>query len=221
MRLARCEARLAQIRTTREILSGFYGCEIFMKIYTVVTGSKLVLYTSSNSLDCFCFDLILAIMENLSWTATTSSKALALAADCTLAKITRSQQCVPITKRNSVNTENRTHVYMTFFAQNVFGNKLRKERILHAFMTVKEFADDQILMATNENDLQTMIHCLNQLTKQYRMKISTNETKIIAFKGKGPIMNYRYRIIAKGSRTERLISHPHILSLFINFLVYT
>ncbi|KAJ4433488.1 hypothetical protein ANN_15791 [Periplaneta americana] len=55
-------------------------------------------------------------------------EALALSADCTLTKITRSQQCVPITKRNSVNIENRTHVYMTFFAQNVFGNKLRKGR---------------------------------------------------------------------------------------------
>ncbi|KAJ4448108.1 hypothetical protein ANN_10120, partial [Periplaneta americana] len=27
MRRARCEARLAQIRTTREIVSGFYGCK--------------------------------------------------------------------------------------------------------------------------------------------------------------------------------------------------
>ncbi|KAJ4435093.1 hypothetical protein ANN_23668 [Periplaneta americana] len=63
--------------------------------------------------------------------------ALALAADCTLTKITRSQQCVPITKRNFVNIENRTHVYMTCFAQNIFGNKLRKGRKFETYCEIR------------------------------------------------------------------------------------
>ncbi|KAJ4438576.1 hypothetical protein ANN_14523 [Periplaneta americana] len=91
----------------------------------------------------------------------TSIRTFALAADCTLTKITRSQQCVPITKRNSVNIENRTHVYMTFFAQNDFGNKLRKGRSAQAFQE-------------KVNELNTQSKAIGLTVNSEKAKIMTN-----------------------------------------------
>ena len=39
------------------------------------------------------------------------------------------------------------------------------------------YADDQILMATSEDDLQTMAHHLNLIARKYKMTISSAKTK--------------------------------------------
>jgi len=41
-------------------------------------------------------------------------------------------------------------------------------------------ADDQILMATSEDDLQTMAHNLNLIARKYKMTIASSKTKSIA-----------------------------------------
>jgi len=41
-------------------------------------------------------------------------------------------------------------------------------------------ADDQILMATSEDDLETMAHHLNLIAKKYKMTISSTKTKSMA-----------------------------------------
>ena len=49
------------------------------------------------------------------------------------------------------------------------------------------FADDQAIIASSENELQTAVHKLNTIIEKYNMKISTNKTKVIAFRGKDNI----------------------------------
>ena len=46
------------------------------------------------------------------------------------------------------------------------------------------YADDQILMATSEDDLQTMAHHLNPIARKYKMTIPrSTETKSMAMWG--------------------------------------
>jgi len=42
------------------------------------------------------------------------------------------------------------------------------------------YADDQILMATSEDDLQTTAHHLNLIARKYKMTISSTKTKSMA-----------------------------------------
>jgi hypothetical protein len=46
------------------------------------------------------------------------------------------------------------------------------------------FADDQIIIQDSEDKLQKSAYILNQMSKDYNLKISTDKTKITAFKGK-------------------------------------
>ena len=46
------------------------------------------------------------------------------------------------------------------------------------------FADDQVIIQDSENKLQKSVYILNQMSKDYNLKISTDKTKIMAFKGK-------------------------------------
>jgi len=45
------------------------------------------------------------------------------------------------------------------------------------------YADGQILMATSEDDLQTMAHHLNLIARKYKMTISSTKTKSMAMCG--------------------------------------
>ena len=45
------------------------------------------------------------------------------------------------------------------------------------------YADDQIFMATSEDDLQTMAHHLNLIARKYKLAISSTKTKSIAMWG--------------------------------------
>ena len=45
------------------------------------------------------------------------------------------------------------------------------------------YADDQILMVTSEDDLQTMAHHLNLVARKYKMTISSTKTKSMAMWG--------------------------------------
>ena len=46
------------------------------------------------------------------------------------------------------------------------------------------FADDQVIIQDSEDKLQESIYILNQMSKDYNLKIFTDKTKIMAFKGK-------------------------------------
>jgi len=45
------------------------------------------------------------------------------------------------------------------------------------------YADDQILMATSEDDLQTVAHRLNLIARKYKMAIYSTKTKSMAMWG--------------------------------------
>jgi len=46
------------------------------------------------------------------------------------------------------------------------------------------FADDQVIIQDSEDKLQKSVYILNQMSKDHNLKISTDKTKIMAFKGK-------------------------------------
>jgi len=46
------------------------------------------------------------------------------------------------------------------------------------------FADDQVIIQDSEDKLQKSVSILNQMSKDYNLKISKDKTKIIDFKGK-------------------------------------
>ena len=46
------------------------------------------------------------------------------------------------------------------------------------------FADNQVIIQDSEYKLQKSLYLLNQVSKDYNLKISTDKTKIMAFKGK-------------------------------------
>ena len=46
------------------------------------------------------------------------------------------------------------------------------------------FADDQVIIQDTEEKLQKSVYILHQLSKDYNLKISTDKTKIMAFRGK-------------------------------------
>jgi len=43
------------------------------------------------------------------------------------------------------------------------------------------FADDQVFIQDSEDKLQKSVYILNQMCKDYNLKISTDKTKIMAF----------------------------------------
>ena len=50
-------------------------------------------------------------------------------------------------------------------------------------MNTTLYADDQILMVTSEDDLQTMAHHLNLIARKCKMTISSTKTKSMAMWG--------------------------------------
>ena len=63
------------------------------------------------------------------------------------------------------------------------------------------FADDQVIIQDSEDKLQKSVYLLNQISKDYNLKISTEKTKIMAFKGKHLV---RSKIEIEGSILEQV-----------------
>ena len=60
------------------------------------------------------------------------------------------------------------------------GIALKRNRYLNTLL----YADDQIIIQDTKEKLRKCVYILNQLSKDYNLKISTDKTKIMAFKGK-------------------------------------
>jgi hypothetical protein len=54
----------------------------------------------------------------------------------------------------------------------------------YLYRNILLFADDQVIIQDSEDKLKKSVYILNQLTKDYNLKIYTDKTKIMAFKGK-------------------------------------
>ena len=59
------------------------------------------------------------------------------------------------------------------------GIQLNNRKLVNTIL----YADDQILMATSEDDLQTMARHLNLIARKYKMTISSTKTKSMAMWG--------------------------------------
>jgi hypothetical protein len=57
---------------------------------------------------------------------------------------------------------------------------LKRNIYLNTFI----FADDQVIIKDSEDKLQKSVYVLNQMSKDYNLKISTDKTKIVVLKGK-------------------------------------
>ena len=67
--------------------------------------------------------------------------------------------------------------------------------------------DDQILMATSEDDLQTMAYHLNLITRKYKMTISSTETKAMAIWGN---QIQRVKIVINDSIIEQITDFKYL-----------
>jgi len=63
------------------------------------------------------------------------------------------------------------------------------------------FADDQVIIKDPEDKVQKSVYILNQMHKDYNLKISTDKTKIMVFKGKHLV---RCKIEIDGSILEKV-----------------
>jgi ribosomal protein RSM22 (predicted rRNA methylase) len=57
----------------------------------------------------------------------------------------------------------------------------------HMFLHTLLFADDQVLIARSEDELQRAIHNLQKIVSDYDMSIYIKKTKIMAFSGIDPV----------------------------------
>ncbi len=56
------------------------------------------------------------------------------------------------------------------------------------------YADDLVLMAENEEDLQSMITCLHTYCRKWRLSVNTNKTQIMHFRKRGqPETDYQFK----------------------------
>ena len=62
-------------------------------------------------------------------------------------------------------------------------------------------ADDQVIKQYSEDKIQKSVYILNQISKDYNLKISTDKTKIMTFKGKHLV---RSKIEIDGSILEQV-----------------
>jgi transcription initiation factor TFIIIB Brf1 subunit/transcription initiation factor TFIIB len=67
--------------------------------------------------------------------------------------------------------------------QDITGIKLSKNQQLSALL----FAEDQVIIADTEDNLQKAAHKLNQIITEYGLTISVQKTKTMAFKGRDTV----------------------------------
>jgi hypothetical protein len=68
------------------------------------------------------------------------------------------------------------------------------------------FLHDQVIIQDSENKLQKFVYILNQMSKDYNLKISTDKIKIVAFKGKRLVLS---KIEIDGSILEQVKKLPY------------
>jgi transcription initiation factor TFIIIB Brf1 subunit/transcription initiation factor TFIIB len=63
----------------------------------------------------------------------------------------------------------------------------RKQNLKKRQLSTLLFADDQVIIADTEDNLQKAAHKLNQITTERGLTISVQKTKSMAFKGRDPV----------------------------------
>jgi len=83
------------------------------------------------------------------------------------------------------------------------GTQLNNGKLVNTIL----YADDQILMATSEDDLHTMAHHFNLIARKYKMTISSTKTKSMAMWG-----NHiqRVKIVLKDNVIEQVTDFKYL-----------
>ena len=83
------------------------------------------------------------------------------------------------------------------------GTQLNNRKLVNTIL----YADDHILMATSEDDLQTVAHNLNLIERKYKMTISSTKTKLISMWG-----NHiqRVKIVINDNITEQVTDFKYL-----------
>lgn len=71
----------------------------------------------------------------------------------------------------------------------------------NTFLNTLLYADDQVILQENEDNLQISIYQLEQILKEYNLIVSVNKTKVMAFKGKESI---RTKIVLQNMVLEQV-----------------
>jgi hypothetical protein len=87
--------------------------------------------------------------------------------------------------------------------QDINGIKLSKNQQLSTLL----FADDQVIIADREDNLQRAAHKLNQIITEYGLTISVQKTKSMAFRGRDPV---RTKIVIDNKIIEQVNSFNYI-----------
>jgi len=87
--------------------------------------------------------------------------------------------------------------------QDITGIKLSKNQQLSTLL----FADDQVIIANREDNLQRAAHKLNQIITEYGLTISVQKTKSIAFRGQDPV---RTKIVIDNKIIEQVNSFYYL-----------
>jgi transcription initiation factor TFIIIB Brf1 subunit/transcription initiation factor TFIIB len=78
--------------------------------------------------------------------------------------------------------------------QDITGIKLSKNQKLSMLLL---FADDQVIIADTDDNLQRAAHKLNQIITEHGLTISVQKTKSMAFRGRDPV---RTKIVIDNSK---------------------
>jgi len=87
--------------------------------------------------------------------------------------------------------------------QDITGIKLSKNQQLSTLL----FADDQVIIADTDDNLQKAVHKLNQIITKYGLTISVEKTKSIAFKRRDPA---RTKIVIDNKIIEQVNSFNYL-----------
>ena len=72
------------------------------------------------------------------------------------------------------------------------------------------FAEDQVIIADREDNLQRAGHKLNQIISEYVLTISVQKTKSMAFRGRDPV---RIKIVIDNKIIEQVISFNYLVNM--------
>jgi len=75
------------------------------------------------------------------------------------------------------------------------------------------FADDQVIIADTEDNLQKAVHKLNQIITEYGLTTSAQKTKLMAFKGRDPV---RTKIVID----NKIIEQVNLFNYLENMISY-
>ena len=93
--------------------------------------------------------------------------------------------------------------------QDITGIKLSKNQQLSTLL----FADDQVITADTEDNLQKAAHKLNQIITEYGLTISAQKTKSMAFKGRDPV---RTKIVIN----QKIMEQVNLFNYLGNMISY-